>query len=62
MGFNFFELLNKYNQFQQFMKYTTETPEKLLEEELKRRNVTPEELQQMIQEAKQFKKLFGSKL
>lgn len=61
MGLNFFELMSKYNQFQQMLKQSNQDPRKMLDEELKRRNISPQQLQDLIQQAKQMQKLFGGK-
>lgn len=61
MGFNFFELMNKWNQFQQMLQHSGKNPQQLLEEELKKRNISSEQLNQMIEQAKQFEKLLNVK-
>ena len=61
MSLNFFELMSKYNQFQKMLKQSNQDPRKLLDEELKRRNISPQQLQDLIQQAQQMQKLFGGK-
>lgn len=61
MGFNFFELMSKYNQFQQMLKTCNKNPEQLLEEELKRRNISPQQLNDLVEQAKQMKKILNVK-
>lgn len=61
MGLNFFELMSKYNQFQQMLKQSNQDPRKMLDDELKRRNISPQQLQNLIQQAQQMQKLFGGK-
>lgn len=61
MGLNFFELMSKYNQFQQMLKQSNQDPRKMLDDELKRRKISPQQLQDLIQQAQQMQKLFGGK-
>lgn len=66
MGFNFsninlFELTQKYQQFQKLLNACNKDPRTLLEEEMKRQNINPSELEDMIKQAKTLKKLFGGR-
>ena len=57
---NLFNLLTQFNQFRQTLdgmtRQTGKTPEQILDEELKRRNISREQLETMLQQAKDIKR------
>ena len=64
MGFNFsnpFELLQKFSQFKSFLSQSQKDPKQLLIDEMKRRNMSESEINQMIQTANQLKNILGVK-
>lgn len=64
MGFNFsnpFELLQKFSQFKNFLSKSQKDPKQLLIDEMKRRNMSESEINQMIQTANQLKNILGVK-
>lgn len=64
MGFNFsnpFELIQKFSQFKSFLSQSQKDPKQLLIDEMKRRNMSESEINQMIQTANQLKNILGVK-
>lgn len=64
MGFNFsnpFELIQKFSQFKNFLSQSQKDPKQLLIDEMKRRNMSESEINQMIQTANQLKNILGVK-
>lgn len=61
MGYDLFELAKKYNQFRQMIQQSNQNPRELLESELKRRNINPQQLSDMMHQAQQLMQLFGGR-
>lgn len=61
MAYNIFELMQKFSQFQQMLNQSKSNPADLLNAELKRRNISPQQLQDLINQAKNLNNLLGGK-
>lgn len=64
MGFNFsnpIELITQFNQFKRWLSNCQQDPKKLLMDELKKRNVSDNDLEQLMQTANQLKNVLGVK-
>lgn len=61
MGLNIFELMQKYSQFQQFLKQCNRNPADLLNEELKRRGISQQQLQELLNQAKGLQNILGGR-
>lgn len=61
MGLNFLTILSQFNQFQQMLNSSGQNPKDLFDQELRKRNISPDKLQELINQAKTMSKLFGLK-
>ena len=57
MAFNIFEIVTKYAEFQKMLQQTNADPRELLQNELRRRNYTPEQINNLIKQAEALKPL-----
>lgn len=64
MGFNFsnpLEIIQKFSQFKSLLSQSQKDPRQLLMDEMRRRNMSESEINQLLQTANQLKKLLGVK-